>query len=240
MNNISKVELGEEKMSYAEYETLQDFYTKNFQKFMEYNMKDVVLVDKLEEKLKLLELAVAMAYSAKVNLEDIFSQVKTWDSIIHNHLMSKGMVVPQKKSSDKDEAYAGAYVKDPLVGMHDWVVSYDLNSLYPMLICQYNISPETKVQSKVCSRGDISAESILRHNRGEDVSNLLNYMNNAKNENLSVAANGVTYIKTSRGFLPELMEKMFSDRKRDKMSMLEAKENVQYLKEEANRRGLNV
>ena len=232
LNNISKVELGEEKMSYAEYETLQDFYTKNFQKFMEYNMKDVVLVDKLEEKLKLLELAVAMAYSAKVNLEDIFSQVKTWDSIIHNHLMSKGMVVPQKKSSDKDEAYAGAYVKDPLVGMHDWVVSYDLASLYPHLIMQYNLSPETKSENKSYSRGKIGPDCILQNNRGIVTKNSIDpveYLKTAKTDNLSIAANGVAYIKTKQGFLPELMDKMYEERKQFKKLMIDAQKRLEEL-----------
>ena len=232
LNHISMVELGEEKMSYAEYETIQEFYTKNFQKFIEYNMKDVALVGLLEDKLKLLELAVAMAYSARVNLEDVFSQVKTWDAIIHHHLMAKKMVVPQKKHTTKDDQYAGAYVKDPLIGMHDWVVSYDINSLYPMLICQYNISPETKSQIKVYRRGDISAESILSRNRGEVVKTLMDpaeYLNNGKKDDLSIAANGVAYTKTKQGFLPELMEKMYEERKQFKKKMIDAQMRLEAL-----------
>ena len=232
LNHISLVELGEEKMSYAEYETIQEFYTKNFQKFIEYNMKDVALVGRLEDKLKLLELAVTMAYSARVNLEDIFSQVKTWDAIIHHHLMAKGMVVPQKKHIVKDDQYAGAYVKDPLIGMHDWVVSYDLASLYPMLICQYNLSPETKSQMKSYKRGDISAESILSHNRGESTktrSNPMEYLNNGKQDGLSIAANGVAYVKTKQGFLPELMEKMYEERKQFKKKMIDAQQRLEAL-----------
>jgi DNA polymerase elongation subunit (family B) len=148
LNHISKVELGEEKLSYAEYETIQEFYTQNFQRFMEYNFQDVRLVDRLESKLKLLELAVALAYSARVNFEDVFSQVRTWDAIIHHHLMSKGMVIPQKTDQKKDDQYAGAYVMNPIVGKHDWVVSFDLNSLYPHLIMQYGISPECVVKQR--------------------------------------------------------------------------------------------
>ena len=232
LNHISLVELGEEKMSYAEYETIQEFYTKNFQKFIEYNMKDVALVGRLEDKLKLLELAVTMAYSARVNLEDIFSQVKTWDAIIHHHLMAKGMVVPQKKHIVKDDQYAGAYVKDPLIGMHDWVVSYDLASLYPMLICQYNLSPETKSQMKAYKRGDISAESILSHNRGEITKTRIDpmeYLNNGKRDGLSIAANGVAYIRTKQGFLPELMEKMYEERKQFKKKMIDAQQRLEAL-----------
>ena len=229
LNHISMVELDEQKLSYGEYETIQEFYTKNFQKFIEYNMKDVALVGRLEDKLKLLELACAMAYSARVNLEDIFSQVKTWDAIIHHHLMAKKMVVAQKKHTSKDEQYAGAYVKDPLIGMHDWVVSYDLASLYPMLICQYNLSPETKSQNKLYKRGEISSESVLLLNRGEISKSSVEYLSNAKKDNLSIAANGVAYNKTKQGFLPELMDKMYAERKHYKQKMIDAQQRLESL-----------
>ena len=229
LNHISKVELGEEKVSYSEYETLQEFYTQDFQKFMEYNFQDVRLVDRLEAKLKLMELAVALAYSARVNFEDVFSQVRTWDAIIHHHLMSKGMVIPQKTDQKKDDQYAGAYVKDPLVGKHDWVVSFDLNSLYPHLIMQYNISPETKDTNPVWRRNSISPDSILSRNRGEPVTAFIDpaeYLNDGKRSGLSVAANGIAFRKDRHGFLPELMEKMYAERKHFKGLMIEAQKRL--------------
>jgi DNA polymerase elongation subunit (family B) len=229
LNHISKVELGEEKVSYSEYETLQEFYTQDFQKFMEYNFQDVRLVDRLEAKLKLMELAVALAYSARVNFEDVFSQVRTWDAIIHHHLMGKGMVIPQKTDHKKDEQYAGAYVKDPLVGKHDWVVSFDLNSLYPHLIMQYNISPETKDTNPVWKRNSISPDALLSRNRGESVKTFIDpaeYLNQAKDANVSVAANGVAFRKDRHGFLPELMEKMYAERKHYKSLMIAAQKRL--------------
>lgn len=229
LNHISKMELGEEKLSYGEYETIQEFYTKDFQRFMEYNLQDVRLVDKLESKLKLMELAVALAYSARVNFEDVFSQVRTWDAIIHHHLMSKGMVIPQRTSNKKDDQYAGAYVKDPLVGKHDWVVSFDLNSLYPMLIAGYNISPETMEQNPVWKRGSISPDSVLSRNRAEPVSTFLDpaeYLSEAKRCNLSIAANGVAFRKDKQGFLGELMEKMYAERKHFKGLMIQAQKRL--------------
>ena len=229
LNHIAKVELNEGKLSYGEYETIQEFYTKDFQKFMEYNLQDVRLVDKLESKLKLMELAVALAYSAHVNLEDVFSQVRTWDAIIHHHLMSKGMVIPQKKDNDKDEQYAGAYVKDPLVGKHDWVVSFDLNSLYPHLIMQYNISPETKDPNPIWKRGVVSPDSILSRNRGQPVTTFIDpaeYLNDAKRCNMAIAANGVAFRRDRQGFLPELMEKMYAERKHYKGLMIDAQKRL--------------
>jgi DNA polymerase elongation subunit (family B) len=98
------------------------------------------LVMKLEDKMKLMELAISLAYAAKVNFNDVFGQVRVWDSIIYHYLNEHNIVIPPKKHSSKDEQYAGAYVKDPITGMHDWVVSFDLNSLYPHLIMQYNMT----------------------------------------------------------------------------------------------------
>jgi DNA polymerase elongation subunit (family B) len=226
LNHISKVELGEEKLSYGEYETIQEFYTQDFQRFVEYNVQDVRLVDKLESKLKLLELAVALAYSARVNFEDVFSQVRTWDAIIHHHLMSKGMVIPQKTDHKKDDQYAGAYVKDPLVGKHDWVVSFDLNSLYPHLIMQYNVSPETKCN--VTARGSISPEQVLTGDpRVAQMTRL------AQEKCVSVAANGVSFVRDRQGFLPELMETMYEERKRFKGLMIEAQKRLEALDKNA-------
>ena len=68
-----------------------------------------------------------------------------WDSIIYNYLKKKNIVIPPKVGGLKDEKYAGAYVKEPIPGKYDWIVSFDLNSLYPHLIMQYSISPETLV-----------------------------------------------------------------------------------------------
>ena len=106
------------------------------------------LVDALEDKMKLIELCLTMAYEAKVNYVDVLGSVRYWDVLIHNYLMDKGIVIPQKKTTNKSSKYVGAYVKEPQVGMHKWVLSFDLNSLYPHLIMQYNISSETMKSEK--------------------------------------------------------------------------------------------
>jgi len=212
LDHIAFVELGEKKLSYDEYDSMATFYKNDFQKFIEYNVKDVELVKKLEDKMKLLELAVSLAYSAKVNYMDVFGQVRTWDCIIYHYLMEHGIVIPPKKTSKKDAQYAGAYVKDPIVGMHDWVVSFDLNSLYPHLIMQYNISPETMVPNNKDNR--ITPDSILN---GKDV----------PHDAYSVAANGTCYTKEHQGFLPALMEKLYKERKMYKKKMIECQKERQ-------------
>ena len=142
LDHIAYVELGERKDGNP-FETFREWYQKDYQSFIEYNITDVELVDKLEDKMKLIELCLTMAYDAKVNYTDVLGSVKYWDILIYNHLRKKNIVIPQKRNNTKAEKYEGAYVKDPIVGMHNWVMSFDLNSLYPHLIMQYNISPET-------------------------------------------------------------------------------------------------
>jgi DNA polymerase elongation subunit (family B) len=227
LDHIAYVELGERKTSYSEYESISDFYTKNFQKFIEYNVKDVDLVVRLEEKLRLMELALRIAYSAKVNHNDIFSQVRTWDQIIYHHLNSLNIVIPMKKSGEKDDKFEGAYVKEPDVGMHKWVVSFDLDSLYPHLIMQYNISPETlTVDGK---RGTISPDGVLTNGQ---VTNT--FLQEYKAKNLSIAANGTTYSKKKQGFLPHLMHTLYEERKIYKKKMLECKAQLKTLPETAS------
>ena len=214
LDHIAFVELGENKLSYDEYDSIAEFYKKDFQKFIEYNIKDVRLVHKLEQKMKLLELVVALSYSAKVNMMDVFSQVKTWDQIIFHYLYAKNIIVPPKNFSEKDTQYAGAYVKDPIVGKHDWIVSFDLNSLYPHLIMQYNISPDTKIKGTF-SRSAISVDSILEGKQSDLIEDW-------KEQGYSVAANGTLYRRDRQGFLAELMEKLYEERKKYKKLMIEA------------------
>jgi len=209
LDYIASVELGQKKLDHSEFDTFKDFYTKGWQKFVEYNIIDVELVDRLEDKMKLIELALTMAYDAKVNYEDVFYQVRMWDTIIYNYLKRRNIVIPPKERSDKSDKYAGAYVKEPIPGKYDWVVSFDLNSLYPHLIMQYNISPETLVETRHPS---VTVDKILNQELTFEM-----YKDNA------VCANGAMFRKDIRGFLPELMDKMYGDRVVFKKKMIEAK-----------------
>ena len=143
LDHIAFVELGDRKDGNP-YETFSEWYQKDFQSFIEYNIMDVEIVDRLEDKMKLIELLLTMAYDAKVNYMDVLGSTKYWDILIYNYLREKNIVIPQKKHNSKAEKFEGAYVKDPQVGMHKWVMSFDLNSLYPHLIMQYNISTQQR------------------------------------------------------------------------------------------------
>ena len=206
LDYICSVELGEKKLDHSEYDTFKEFYENDWQKFIEYNIHDVRLVDKLDGKMKLLDLAFTMAYDAKVNYEDVFSQVRMWDNYIYVELLKRKIAIPPKKESNKDEKYAGAYVKEPNPGMYDWVVSFDLNSLYPHLIMQYNISPETLQDVK---HPTVTVDKILN----EEVN---------INSPFAVCANGAQYSREKQGFLPQLMQKMYDERVIFKKKMITA------------------
>jgi DNA polymerase elongation subunit (family B) len=213
LDYIAEQELGENKKENPG-DTFKEFYTEHWQKFVEYNIHDVELVEMLDDKMRLLELCLTMAYQAKINYEDVFSQVRMWDAIIYNHLRSKKIVIPSKGFSSKSEQFEGAYVKDPLIGAHKWVASFDLNSLYPHLIMQYNISPETLTHEKI----SCTVEQLL--NQEVDTSY-------AHRRDLAMTANGWCYRKDIKGFMPELMEKMYADRSKFKKQMLKVQQNYE-------------
>ena len=154
---IAEIELGQKKLDHSEFETFRDFYTHGWTKFVDYNLVDVDLVDQLEEKMKLIDLVMLMAYDAKCNYIDTFAQVRLWDIIIYNYLREKDIVLPLLQKRDKPDQFIGAYVKEPIPGGYDWVVSLDLNSLYPSLIRFLNISPETLLKGKV----DVDLEGLI-------------------------------------------------------------------------------
>jgi DNA polymerase elongation subunit (family B) len=214
LDYIASEELGEGKLDLPG-DTFKESYTNHWQTFVDYNIRDTELVDRLEDKMKLIELCVTMAYMAKINYEDVFSPIKMWDAIIYNHLRKKRIAIPAKgQGYGKDSQFEGAYVKDPIVGLHNWVASFDLASLYPHLIMQYNISPETLTDIKLPT----SVDELLDQKTDTDY---------VKRRDLALTANGWCYSKENKGFLPELMEKMYADRSKFKKQMLKAEQEYQ-------------
>ena len=218
LDHIANVELGQKKVQHDEFENFKDFYTKDWQKFLDYNIVDVELVSRLEDKMKLLELGIALAYDAKVNMRDVYYQVRMWDTLIYNFLKKKKIVVPPGKRSDKDDKYEGAYVKEPTPGKYDWVVSFDLNSLYPHLIMQYNISPETLHHRK--------HPLWLREDPNANVNGILGQRVNVPKD-MALCANGAMYRKDIHGFLPEMMKKIYDERVQSKKLMILAKKEYE-------------
>jgi len=233
LDNIAHVELGERKIDYTEFETLHQLYKYDYQKFIEYNIRDVELVEKLEDKMKLIELALTLAYDNKVNYDDVFTQVRMWDSIVYNHLLKKKIVIPQMKKGDKKCAYEGAYVKEPILGMHEWVASFDLNSLYPHLIMQYNISMETLIEP---TKFTIEMRNLVQSST-VNVDALLNKKIRTdflKNVDATVTPNGQFFKTSKQGLMPEIMDSMYKDRTRYKKLALEAKKKIETVLDDKN------
>ena len=197
LDHIANVELGAEKLDHSEYDTFASFYKGNIFKFIKYNKLDVELLLRLEEKMGLLDLAIVVSYDAKINFSDVYSQVCCWDNIIYNYLKERNIIVPAKINNSKDDKFVGAFVKEPTPGMYDWVVSFDLASLYPHIIQLLNISPET-------IRGfdpQITIERVL--NESLDLS---------RHKDYCVSPSGTLYDRTSEGMLSQLMSKYYNER----------------------------
>lgn len=210
LDTIAFNELGQNKLDHSQYETFKDFYDNDWDTFVEYNVIDTELVNKLEDKLHLVELAIMLAYDSKTNFDDVFYQVRMWDTIIYNYLRHKNIVIPLKsEAKEKSDKFVGAFVKEPIPGSYDYVVSMDLTSLYPHIMMLLNVSPDTLVEQRF---SEISIESILQKS-----------IKLPENFEYAVAPNGSMYTKDHIGFLPELLEKMFQKRKQYKDKMKELK-----------------
>ena len=208
LDHIAHVELKERKLDYSEYDSLHTLYRDNYQKFIEYNIHDVQLVEQLNAKGRLIDLAILLAYDNKTNYEDCFTQVRMWDCICYNWLRAKGIVVPPNIHTSKDKAYEGAYVKAPLIGMFESIMGLDATSLYPHIQMQYNMSPETLIEPEnytdamrdVLAQG-VCVESML--NKKLDLSQL---------EHCTLTPNGQFFDTRKVGFLPEILQSMFEER----------------------------
>ena len=212
LGHIAHVELGQAKLDFSEEQGLHTLFYNNFQKFIDYNIQDVNLVKLLDEKLGLIDVQLSVAYKAGVNPEDVSGVVKTWDALVNKELRNNNQVPPWSfPTPSKHEVIPGGYVKEPQVGKHGWVCSFDLNSLYPHLIMQYNISPETLNTSMKVMPGAQQQERIQKMIDGEMLSGPLNH---------SVSASGWCFDNTKEGIIPRLMRELYDDRKRIKKEMI--------------------
>ena len=209
---IAQTELGHKKLE-SGFDTFKEFYDGDWNRFVEYNIVDTVLVDELEDKMKLIELAITMAYDAKCNYNDVFSAVRTWDSLLYNHLWEKKIVIHQG-GGRKDRQIEGAYVQEPEPGGYDWVASFDATSLYPSILMQYNMSPETIVSNYTY---DVKVDDLLERYK----------LDKLKEKNYAMAANGTCYSREKQGLFPEIVQKFFNDRLKYKKLMQESQRKYQ-------------
>jgi DNA polymerase elongation subunit (family B) len=217
LDTVAFNELGQNKLDHSQYETFKDFYTYGWNTYVEYNKIDVELVDRLEEKLQLINMAIDLAYQSKSNYEDVFYQVRMWDNIIFNYLNKRQIIIPLKRKGNKSEKFAGAYVKEPIPGLYGWTVTLDLTSLYPHIMMNFNVSPETLVRE---SFPGINVDKLVA---GEvDTSIYSQY---------SICPNGSMYKRDHQGFIPAILEDMFTKRKDYKNLQLAAEREYEKTKD---------
>ena len=209
LDHVAFIVLGDRKLSFEEHGNLQNLYLADHQLYIDYNIKDVQLIERLEEKMGLIELAITMAYRGGVNFSETFGTTSIWDSILYRMLIKEKKVVPPKIAKRK-EPYPGAFVKDPMVGMHEWVASFDLNSLYPNIIVQYNMSPETLIEGKI---------------PGVNVDKILDGM--TFDTKHSVAATGQQFSQEAPGIIPTIIKQYYDERRAIKIRMLEAQQEYE-------------
>lgn len=216
LDHIANVVLGERKLDYEEYGNLRNLYKENYQLYIDYNIKDVELVERIDDKLDLMGLALTIAYKAGVNFTDVFGTTSIWDSIVYRELTNNYIAVPAAKDRDQlagmNTSFAGGYVKEVKAGMYEWVVSFDLNSLYPNIIAQWNMSPETILNNVYSSTLDPNTDY---------------WYEDFINKDICIAANGSSYTTGFKGIMPRIIEEYYADRKVSKKKMLQAQQEYQ-------------
>lgn len=214
LDTVARTILGEGKVQFDG--NLSELYVKDFSKFLEYGKKDVELLQSIEHKQKLIELVVMLGYKSKVNYVDSMMQVRMWDNAFMVFLKYQRKIqVPYKIAKDDDGlGYEGAYVKQPLAGKYNWVMSDDVASLYPSIIMAYNMSPETyydKLDKDVKFFVDKFDVKFTR---------------DLIDDNLTCAANGARFTRDVIGFVPEIIQIGFNKRIDAKTAMNDAKSKI--------------
>lgn len=203
------------KLPTSELITLEKQYTKELKnegwfRFVLYNGVDCELVEQLNDKLNILELVYGVAYLAKINYDDCFSPIKTWESFIYNYLLKDKVAIPIGTPRANRESFGGGHVKETLKGSYDWVVTFDLTSMYPHNIMLNNISPETITgESLTVSIDDLVSKKF-------DTTELIE-------KDYTMAGNGQLFRRDIKGLFPIMMRDLFNVRKsaKDRMKELE-------------------
>lgn len=202
LNYLSGKILGATKLDYSEYGTLAKLQVGNWEKFTDYNIIDVIRVEQIDEKVRFMDIAFEVAYETKTNYTDSLTTIRVWDVMIHNYLMDRNITVPYSSDNRKERQIAGGFVKDPQLGKHKWVMSFDFKSLYPHLCMTFNISPDTYLGTFKPIFGLMSVEKILD-------GQLVQYTDQMIQNNATITGCGTVFSKKKKGFAPAIMEHLF-------------------------------
>ena len=142
LDAIAEAELKVKKIAHQEFDSFKDFYTNDWNKFVDYNVVDTILVDRLEKAKKYLRLALTITYYSHALYDDVFATTRLWDSIACNVMKKNGIILKLSGGNSTAKKYEGAYVRDPHIGRFDWIMNFDVNSMHPHIMHQWGKSPE--------------------------------------------------------------------------------------------------
>lgn len=237
LDNIAYEELGENKLDYEAEGSLYELHLQNPQKFLAYNIKDVKLIKQLNDKLKLFELTITLAYYCMCNYEETLGTVRPWEMLIAKQLYNNNQVPPFSTTHKTKVDYPGGFVKEVLPGFWKWLVAFDYNSLYPMTEIQCNIGSETHVPRHKLPKqlrelkGRYNVDDIV--NKRVDLSAL-------QGTNLSMTANFEFYDKNEKSVIAQIKDDLYTMRKVYKKKMQTAQNSQEAIKDEMKKRGLVV
>jgi DNA polymerase elongation subunit (family B) len=212
LNYISELELQEGKISFNAT-SLGELATNDWKTFVDYNIQDVHLLVKLEEKLKYLRVVRMLAYKGCTNFEAALGKVSIVTGAVAIQAYKQGYIIPTFGSTVDRESYEGGYVKEPVKGLQTSVVSFDVNSLYPNTIITLNISPETKIGKIVTGDFDTSEEVTIRLVSGKlHTTKVEQFEKFLVQEKIAMSKAGVLYSQKTKGVIPNLINEIYRER----------------------------
>ena len=238
LGTVGNKVVGETKISYEEAGTLNKLYALDYQKFLTYNIKDVDLVRRMDKARGYIHLAMSIAYMTKSNYRDALATVKPWSNLIYDMLNKKGIVPDMPRIFQGEFELMGGFVKQPKEGFYKWVISFDLNSLYPHIMKLLNLGPETLVERK-----DLPEEIKAAFPTSIDPDYVLDgKLQTALLEkyDLAVSAKGHFFKRTNKSIFHEKVEEIYSVRASVKKEMKKKEQRIEDIKVELKNRGVTV
>lgn len=233
LNYLSNKILHATKLDYSEFGTLGRLQVGNWNKYTDYNIIDVIRVEQIDEAVRYMDIAFEIAYETQTNYIDSLATIRVWDIMIHNFLMDQKRVVPFSVNNRKERSIAGGHVKDPQIGKHDWVMSFDFRSLYPSLCMSFNISPDTYLGTMKSIVGTSSVDKILEGQLDQHRQTMVD-------KDVTVTGCGTVFSRNRQGFIPAIMERLFSKRIDHANEETDRSKKLEQIRNEINRRGLTV
>lgn len=238
LGTVAQIVLNEDKISYAEEGSINNLYILNFQKSVEYNIIDVDLVFRLDDKMQFFLLTFILAYMTKSNYCDTLATVKPWSALAYSKLKEKGVQPELRALTMTSREIIGGFVKEVIPGKYRWAVSGDLNSLYPHIMQQWNMSIETLVEPR-----DLPAEvqnSIPLHFTIDDLVEKKIDLSVLKKYDLCMTANRQFFRRDRVAIFNELTREIYTGRAAVKKEMKKDEQELVNLIEEIEKRGLSL